>query len=412
MRTLLAMAWRNVLRNRRRSLLTAAAMSVAVAICMTMMALTAGMYGQMGDALVTRTLGHVQVHDPDWPGKRQVFDALDDADARLATLRALPEVATATQRLIGNALVGGATKTEGAQLLGVDPVGEDAIRHASEHLTAGTWLPSAADHRAVLGVELADKLGVGVGDEVVVVTQAADGSLGNDLYTVCGLLHTGAPAVDRGTAFLHIDDLRDLLAMPDRAHELVVLAPDDDRATIEATDAAVAAALHGDDVLVRPWWVIDPATEQLLGMQTFSALIMITFFFGVSAIGVVNTLLMSVFERTRELGVMRAVGMRPRQLVALVMLEALVLAVLAVALGTAVGFAGDAWLVQHGIDLSIDGQGYAMGEMTFDPVIRGQITAESVWQPVVGVFLFSMIAAIWPALRAARLRPVDALREG
>lgn len=411
MRTLVAIAWRNVLRQRRRSLLTAGAMGIAVAFLMVVLALTEGMYGQMRDVLVTRNLGHVQVHPEAWPGRRQLHDAFEDVDALVADLEERPGVRAVAARLYGNALLGSAARTDGAQLVGVDPAREDAQRALSEDVVAGGWLPASAEGAVVLGADLADRLSVAVGDELVAVTQAADGSLGNELFTVTGVVRTGSPSVDRAGAFLHRADLSRLLALDDRAHELVVLGTDDGHDTVKALAAALRPVLDGRAALVRTWWEVDPGLFQLFQMQGVSTWILIGFFFGVSAIGVINTLLMSVFERTRELGVMRAIGMRPRQLVALVVLESTMLAVLAVVGGAALGVVGDVLLVTQGIDFTVGGQGYEMGDMTFDPIIKGRVTLASVWQPVVGVLLFSLLAAVWPALRASRLKPIDAIRE-
>lgn len=409
MPTLLTMAWRNVLRNRRRSLLTALAMGIAVTVCMWMMALMAGMYGQMEDALVTRNLGHVQIHQADYPGPRNVFDTIQHADALVAELDALPDVQAVSMRMFGSALLAGAEKTEGAQLTGVDPAREDGIRHLSDKVREGDWLSADTPNGIVLGIDLAKQLDVGVGDGVVAVTQAADGSLGNELYDVVGIVQTGTPTVDRAGAFLGLEALGTLLALPDQVHEVVVVGPD--LHDTEPLVAEIAPVVADRPVVVRAWDEVDPTTAQLFGMQRFSSLIMLGFFYGISAVGVVNTLLMSVFERTHEFGVMRAIGMRPREVVGLVVLEALVLAVIAVALGGAVGGLLDLHLVTVGMDFSIGGKGYEVGDMTFDPIVKGRVTAESILQPVIGVFVFSALAAVWPALRAARLQPVDAMRE-
>lgn len=404
------MAWRNVLRNRRRSALTAAGMALAVTICAAMMTFTNGMYGQIRDVLVTRTLAHVQVHHPEWPGRRRGHDVVADADAALAALDGLPEVRAATLRVHGSALLGAGERTEGAQLLGVMPAREEAIRDIARRVVDGAWLADAPGAGVVLGKDLARRLGVRPGDTIVAVTQAFDGSLGNELYRVTGIVASGNPTLDRGTAFLHVADLRALLAMGPAAHELVAVAHGDDDATIEALAGAVRGAVPGP--LVRTWWEVDPTTATLFGLQLFQSVLLMGFFYGISAVGVVNTLLMSVFERTREIGMMRALGMRPGEVVRLVVAEALLLAVLAVAAGLVGAALLDAYLVVYGIDISVRGEGFAMGEMTFDPIIRGRVTVDSLVQPVVGVFLFSGFAAVWPAWRAARLQPIQAIREG
>jgi len=409
--TLFAMAWRNVLRHRRRSILTAMAMAISVAIVSAIMVLTEGMYGMMREVIIDQNLGHLQVHHTAYPGRRQMYDALDDVDATMAELESVDGVVSVVPRLFGQALLGAGKRTEGAQLLGIDPVREGRMRDLSDRLTAGRWLDDGPTQELVLGEDLAKRLKVELGAEVVAVTQSADGSLGNDLYTLVGVVQTGVPALDRGAGFLHRETLGALLTLEDRAHELVVLTDDREPDHLAQVKPRVEAALQGQPAIVRTWSEVDPASTQLFAMQSVSNGILIFLFFGVSAVGVVNTLLMSVLERTKELGVMRALGMRPGELIQLVMAEALILATLAIAIGLVGAGVLDGYLVVQGLDLSVQGEGFEMGNMTFDPVIKGKLQADAIWQPVAGVFLFSVFAAVWPAVRASRLRPVDALRE-
>lgn len=411
MSTLFAIAWRNVLRHRRRSILTAMAMAISVVVVSAIMVLTEGMYGMMREIIIDENLGHLQVHHPDYPGRRQMFDALDRVDETVADLEGVDGVVNVAPRLFGQALLGAGKRTEGAQLLGIDPVREARMRDLSDRIVAGAWLADAPSQGLVLGDDLAKRLKVEVGAELVAVTQAADGSLGNDLYTVVGVVDTGVPALDRGAAFIHRETLGELLALQDKAHELVVLADSREPARLAEVQPRVEAALASQLALVRTWSEVDPTSTQLFAMQSVSNGILLFLFFGVSAVGVVNTLLMSVLERTKELGVMRALGMRPGEIIQLVMAEALILATLAIAIGLVGAGLLNAYLVVVGLDLSVQGEGFAMANMTFDPIIKGKLEADAIWQPVVGVFLFSVFAAIWPATRASRLRPVDALRE-
>lgn len=409
--TLASMAWRNVRRHTRRSVLTALAMAIAVTVVSAIMVLTEGMYGQMRAVIIDQNLGHLQLHHPDYPGRRQMYDALDDVEGVLARIEVLEGVQGAAPRLFGQALLGSDKRTEGAQLMGIDPAREARMRAMADRVSSGAWLSDAPEHQIAIGVDLAKRLTVGVGDELVAVTQAADGSLGNDLYTVVGLVRTGIPALDRGGAFVHREDLASLLALEGRAHEIVVLATDRSPATLAGVKPRIEQALDDQPVLVRTWSEVDPGSAQLFAMQSFSNAILLALFFGVSAVGVVNTLLMSVLERTKELGVMRALGMRPAELVRLVLAEALMLATVAVGVGLLGALALNTYLVVVGVDLSVQGGGFEMGNMTFDPVIHGRVTPDAIAAPVLGVFGFSVIAAIWPAMRAARLQPVDALRE-
>jgi len=412
---LIRIAWRNIWRQKRRTLITVGAMAVGVAFSLAMIAISDGMYMMAFDLMVSENMGHVQIHHPDFPKQRAIYDTIEDGDGLVAELEALPEVETVSGRLYGFALLGTDDqpdrpgKSAGAQLVGVDPARESALTKIPGKVQQGRYLGDDAAHEIVLGIGIAETLGARVGDEIVAVTQAADGSMGNDLYTVVGVFKTGSVIQDRAGVFLHIDDLRELLVLYDQLHEVALLAPKRD--SIGAMKGAVEVAA-GEALLVRSWDQINPAISQMLGFQDVGNGIILLMVFSVAALGILNTMLMSVFERTKELGVIRALGLRPRQMVALVMWETVALAGCAAGVGLLLGLGMDLYLVKHGLDLSglLSGD-YSFAGANFPPIMMGAFRIEGVIQTIVGLFAISLFAAIWPAIRAARLEPVDAMRQ-
>lgn len=409
MKLVFAMAWRNLLRQRWRTALTALMMGMAVALCMVMLAFVDGVHGQLRDVLILGSLGHVQVTDPDWPGRRTLSETIDRAESRIAAIEGAPGVEGVAARVYGPALAGGADRTGGVQVIGLMPEREVTFRKFEKQLVAGRWLDGTPGD-AVIGVDLAKTLAVGVGDSVVTMTQSADGSLGNALYTVVGTLRTGG-AIDKSGLLVSLADAQALLALEGRVHEITVIGESDDEAVVAGLATAVGAALASPDLLVRTWYQVDPGTADLFRIQAISLVIFVALFMAVAATGVVNTLLMSVYERTRELGVLRALGVRPRMLVALIFTESVLIGVLGVIGGVVAGLGMDAYTVLHGVDLSVKGGGMSAANVQLDPILYARLTVRSVLLPVVEVMLFSMIAAIWPAWRVARLQPIDAIRD-
>ena len=407
---LLTVAWRNLWRHRRRSLITASAMGLGMALCMFTIALTDGMYAQMFDVMVTQNLGHAQIHHPDYPAKKGLHDTVPGASALVGRLDQLPQVRGLTPRLFGFALAGGADKSSGVRLIGVQPAREEAVTHASKRVVGGRFLADDVAQEAVLGDELMDELKLDLGEQIVVIGQSAMGAMASDLYTIVGTVHTGSTAIDRGAVYLHQSDLQDFLDLPDQVHEIVVVGDDAELAP------ALAASIQGvtdpaDPPLVRTWTEADPQAAQMLGMQDASKVIMLGIVFSVAALGVLNTMLMAVFERTRELGVMRALGLTPSQLLRLVLVEAVLLTTLSAAVGLVLGAALDWWVITEGINFAgADGKGMTYQGITLDPIIRGVFDPTGVVLTLVMMFGISVAAAIWPAIRAARLQPVDAMR--
>lgn len=407
MRTWFAIAWRNLSRQGRRSLITASAMAVSVALCMCSICVNEGTYGQMFEVMVEQQLGHVLVSHPDYLAERSMYDTIPDAAAAVARVEATPGVAASTPRLKGYGLLGGPERSAGVQLVGIDPEREARVTPLEERVKQGTWLVPGEHGTVLLGDKLAAELGVGVGDEVVAVTQAADGSLGNALYRVTGVFRSGDAQMDRSGAYLHLADLQELLALPDQVHGITILAsnPEVLGPTVEALRAGAP------DQQVLPWQEVSPQTAQLLSMQDAAAVMILGIVFLVASFGVVNTMLVSVFERTREFGVMRALGVGPAQLVTMVILEAVLLACLAAVLGLVLGGSGVAYLTLHGIDFSASiPDGFDMNGVVIDPVLRGRFRLQPVVMNVTTLIVVSALAAVWPATRAAWIKPIDAIR--
>ena len=504
MKFLWSVAWRNLWRHGRRSLIAAFAMAIGVALCMSMIAWTDGMYAEMFKVMVEQQLGHVQVHHPDYPGKGLVFDSLKDREALLAEIDGLEGTVAAGPRIDGFALIGGETKSAGGQLIGIDPARHRQVSNIHERMVdpekggESKFLSDAADHQIIIGYQLAKEIEVGLGDTVVAVTQATDGSTGNDLYTVVGLFKTGDVGMDQSGGYLHIADAEELLVLQDQAHSITVLTEDEDqveaytlalRAEVsredpllvneddkeyayelecpeevdQATEAAAEAMeetaaptvtqaaigagiskeledaggctlrlgetwsqeLHAESVCVidggavsceatqvQTWWEASPATAQMMGMSDFTAYFMLAIVFAVAAFGVINTMMMSVYERTREMGVLRALGLRKGKLVWLVVFESFFLAGLAAAIGLVIGGVLDWYIVVHGIDFSGSmPDGFSWEGVMLDPVMKGLVRPSSVILPVAAVFVVSILASLWPAWRATRLQPVTAIRE-
>lgn len=402
-------AWRNIWRNRRRSLITAFAMGLGVSMCMASTALIDGMYLKMFSSMVEPELGHIQIHHPDFPRTRSLYDTLEEGEATLTTADATPGVIGAAPRVKGYALIAADEKAMGATLTGVDPTREAKVTIVHDKLTQGRYLSEDAAQEIILGSGLAKDLKAKIGAEIVAITQAADGSTGNELYTVVGIFETGLSALDRRGVFLHIEDLQSLLALGSGIHEVAIMTPS--RETIPKVKAALDDALKGENLLIRTWGEVNPAAAQMIAMQDVSFGIFMVIIFGVAGLGILNTMLMSVFERTRELGVMNALGLTPRQVITLILWETLFLAGLALALGGAVGGGMQAYLIFHGWDLSAYMDGFDAFGVNIDPVLRGAFRADRIIDLGLSLFFISIVAAIWPAIRAARLEPVSAMRE-
>lgn len=411
MTTLVAMAWRNLWRHQLRTGLTALAMGSVATIVIWLLSLQTGVRDVLERVGVTESVGHAVIQHPDFGKTQSLYDTIDDADALLTMLDATPGTVAVAPRVHGNALLGGPDKTVGVLLRGIDPPREYALTGLDRQVTEGRPLAPAPSGGALLGIDLARNLEVTVGDQVVAVTQDAEGSLGNALYTVTGLLKTGDPMRDRSGVVLHFEDLQTLLALPDAVHDITLTTHDIEPDVVEPWLDNVRTTIGTLTLRVRPWWDLEPQLAEILGLQSTVLYVMSSIFLGIAALVVVNSLLMSVYERTREFGVLRALGLRPTRLVSLVFFESAMLGVLAATVGLGLGALVVAWMSTFGLDLSIgDGEGISAGAITFDPIIYGRATPAVFLVPLGTTLGCALVAGILPALRVANIQPVQALR--
>jgi putative ABC transport system permease protein len=414
---LLQLAWRNLWRNRRRTFITMAAVAFGYAMLLFVACLMAGLRWQMIQNGTCLLMSQIQIHAPDYYPNSPLQKTLGgrrgtDVNALLAAVTADRRINAAAPRVYGFGLLSAADRSAGVELMGVDPDHEPRITTLNTRIVKGSYLTAQVPKGVVIGDKLASTIGIGLGSEIVLLTQAADGSMGNDVYTVVGILHTGLDTVDRGVVLMTLSSLQDLLHLAAaRIHEVGI------KLNHIAAAATVASALEvrlGRTVPVRvmAWPELAPELANYVQFNHGVTVVLFFIFFLVAVIGVMNTMLMAVFERTREFGMLMAVGMRPVQVIGLILTEAAGLAAASLALGAALGVPLLWYLQVHGLDLGgaagevVSVAGVVVGHLWYG---RQDYLAYS--QAAVGLAATALVSALYPAWRAAKLRPTEAMRK-
>jgi len=413
---LLQLGWRNLWCNPRRTMIAMSAIGLGFAMLLFVASLMAGLRQQMIESGTGLVLSDIEVHAPDYYPDRPIQRTLGgrtgtDIGALTAAAAADPRVQAASPRVYSYGLVSATRQSSGAQLLGVVPDLERKITALQTRIIKGSYLSESMPKGIVLGDKLAAAIGVEVGSELVVLTPAADGSTGNDLYTVAGIFHTGFDAIDQGLVLMRLPSLQELLRLPpERIHEVGIKLRDSNAAT--ATAVALETQLSKTvPVRARPWAELAPELADYVQFNHRVTLILFVIFFVLAAMGIVNTMLMAIIERTRELGMLMAVGMRPVQIVGLIVAEAACLAGAGLVLGGTIG-APLLWYLQvHGLNLSGDGGAVSVAGIVVGSVLYGWQDFPAYTQAALGLAVTAMASALYPALRAARFRPAEALRK-
>jgi ABC-type lipoprotein release transport system permease subunit len=402
-RITLRLAWRNLWRNHRRTLIMLAAVIVGAWAMIFMTALTRGMVDEMVMDGIRTLPGHVQIHHPSYRDDPSVANSLAPPGRRLRETLDGPAVVAWAARVKVPAVVSSERSTRGVVLVGIDPERERALSFVAGDMAEGRFLESPEDQGLVVGRKLLDRLETDLGKRVVVMSQDRDNEIADRGFRVVGVYDSRLQAQEEGFVFAGRATVQRLLGMGDLVSEIAILGTDY-RNVDGLRDRVEAAA--GPGVTVEGWAQLDPYLGSMLGMMDGFVLVWIVVVFLALAFGLVNTLIMAVFERVREIGLMLALGMTPRSIRAQIIAESTFLLALGLLIGDVL-----AWLtikpLESGIDLSIVGQGmeYWGASSVLYPALR--------WEDVVlanvVVLVLGFIASLWPAVRASRYEPVEAI---
>ena len=397
------LAWRNLWRNYRRTSIMLAAIVVGVWGMIFMTALIRGMVdGVVTDGL--RSLpGHIQIHHPNFRDDPTVANLLPRPDGNLAAALNDTDVVAWSSRVRVPAVVSSERGSRGVTLVGIDPAAEVSLSFVSDAIVEGNFLEDEGDRGVILGRRLLDRLETDAGKRVVVLTQGPDNELVDRGFRVIGVYEAEVASTEQAYAFVGRRTLQALLGIGDRVSEIAVLG-EDYREVDELLRRLETVA--GDEAVVRPWHELESYLGSMVRTMDGFVLVWIVVIFLALSFGLVNTLVMAVFERVREIGLMMALGMKPAAILVQVVVESLMLLVLGLALGDMLAF-GTIYLLRDGIDVSVVAEGMEM--IGAASVLKPSLQPGDVMLSTLVVLVLGFLASLSPAMRASRQQPVEAI---
>ncbi len=398
------MAFRDLGRNRRRSFLSALALAIGLALLLLMAAVVAGEIKASLDSSIKLQSGDLQVRASSYNEDKAGLawkDLIANPDQVAAQIASLAPVQVATPRLFASGIIAVGDNTAGVRVIGIDPPSA-ANAPYRDGLVSGMFL-SADDRQGVLiGQTLADKFNLKAGETVNLLVNTANGKVDQQPFIVRGIYTTHTPTYDENTVFLPLAKAQAMTQTENHASTIFILLKDRDQ-----TDA-VAAALQGNNYQIKTWVQMNDLLVQFQQLSDAYMVVLYLIVLAITATVIVNTLIMSVFERTREIGILAAMGMRGGRIMAMFLAESSLLAVGGIAMGLALGALMVYYATVHGFYIGNYG---ASGIMLGD-TIYAHLTASDTVKLTITAFIISLLAALYPAALAARLEPVDALRGG
>lgn len=403
------LAIRNVLRNRHRSVLTILSMGGGFFLLCTMISFTEGSYSNMIDIFTGDQVGHVQVHKGDYLTRPSLYKTLD-AKVLIPQLLTSAEVTAIAPRIYSPSLAYGKNKTYPAKVIGISPELEAKTTRLKNKVHQGQYLTNNMTNSgyfpAMIGYSLAKNLHLAIGDELVLISQGIDGSIANDIFIVTAIIGN-ANSNERLNVYLSIPAIANFLSIADdmsAVHELVIALNHQSQAMSFAKQWQ--QKLMNEDLSVDPWQVIESTFYNGMQADKSGNYISLGIIIFIISIGVLNTVLMGTLERTREFGVLKAIGTRPETIFSMIMLESFLLAFASCILGFIFAMPLVYWLSTAGLSLA---EPIDMGGVMFDSILA-ELTVFSALTPLAVIIGTTLLVSLIPAIRAAKISPLQALQ--
>jgi len=412
----LRLAARNLARERRRTLLSGLAMVVGMALLVFSRALAEGGHEEWIEAGVRLGSGHVSVQDPEYRLRRTIDlrlspPAVEAVDRALAAPAVERRLVAAAPRLSVQGLASSASSALPVSVTGVDPDAERRFSLIPEKLEAGRYLETDDRLRAYVGARLAERLDLDVGDRFVLTAQDATGEIVGQMARLAGTFRTGIPEADEAIVQVPLSTAREWLGVPGAvtSYDLLLRGSRD----VRPVGAELRSRLSGlgDELDVLSWREAQPDLAAAVRMDDFADYVFHAVLFGIAALAIINTILMSVMRRTREFGVLRALGLRRAEVGRVVFLEGLLLTLVSGLVGMAVGLAATWLLFRNGLDFSaLMNEDLTAAGVVIDPVVVPAFRVSQILASLAFIFVIGSLASIYPAWRATRIDVAEAMK--
>jgi ABC-type lipoprotein release transport system permease subunit len=397
------LAWRYLWRNHRRTIIMLSAISIGAWAMMFMMALTRGMVDQMISDGISVIPGHVQIHNPAYLDDPSIANRIPYTDAELAEKFDGAGFVAWASRVRVPAVITSERESRGVTLLGIDPAAERSFSFVDYDAVDGRFLESNDDNGIVIGAKLAGTLETRVGKRVVIMSQDPDNEIADRGFRVVGLFHANMESYEDSFVFIGKHTAQELLHIGDTTTEAVFVG--DDYRNVEPVYEKVAAAVDGS-VTVSRWTEVDKYLGTMLKMMDGFMLVWVVVIFLALSFGLVNTLVMAVFERVREIGLMLALGMKPAMILGQIIIESMLLLGVGLLIGNVLAYAS-VMPLEGGIDISVVAKGMEM--FGASSMLYPKLYLKDVVLANVVVLLLGFLASLSPAWRASRYEPVEAI---
>jgi len=404
---LLKLGWRNIWRNKRRSILTLLAIVFATLMTISMRGIQVGTYALNIKNSVEMFSGYLQIQKAGYQENPSLNKCFRFNEEIRAAIESTEEIKSYTTRVNADGLISYKDISQGTAIFGLDPKTEGKTTRIMERINKGKFFDTADSYDIVVGYKLLENLKAEIGDEVVILSQGFDGSLGNMKFRISGTFKMGSPEFDAMGVFMGFETAQELLALYGNIHAVVISI--DDLDDIHSVQDQLRSKIEDGNISPLTWEEVMPDLVQMIEMDDVSGMIMLFILIIIVAFGILNTVLMSITERFNEFGITLSIGMPQIKLVWLVLIETFFLTCVGIVIGDIIGWAINYYIVLNPIQLGTEiADMYA--EYGFLPIIESSIHPSIFINVTLTILLVSVGACLYPLYKVFKLEPLKGIR--
>jgi len=410
---IIKLAWRNLWRNKRRTLITISSICFGLVLAIVFIGLGDGTYGTMIDSAARLGSGHVTLENPGYRKALLTRLTLQSIDEAVKRFEGIKEIEGWAPRILGQAMLSTSYGSVGAAFIGVNPEQEKETTLFIDKIIEGTYLQDSEGRGALIGKKMAERLKVSIGSKMVITANNLNGEIAGELLRVVGIFKTGSKMIDGYIFQIPLNRARKLLGMSQEEVTQLAIFIENQRDTDRVIEKLKKNLSGLEKVAVLSWREIMPELASYVDLDGASNYILQIIIFTIIAAGILNTILMSVLERQFEFGVLLSLGMKPLNLLFLVLAESTLLGLLGVTVGTALGLACNQYFTVKGFDMTLfTRENIDISGIALDPVLHSDLYPDHLIIITVLVFLITIAVGIYPAVKAARSVPIEVLKKG
>ncbi len=409
---LLSIAWRNLWRNKLRSTVIFTSIAVGIIGAVVSDGFMSGMTDQRVDAAIANEVSDIQIHNPAFLLNGEIQYQIPHAEKILNKIEAIPQVKGVSLRMRTSAMASSANAGAGITIYGVNPAAERKVSDLYKHVIQGKYLSKKEKISTIIGQKLAHKLNLGLGDKLIVTVTDSSGNITSGAFQIVGIYKTANDRFDETNVFVNKKNLSAIIGYPVTTGDEIAIrlkANSQTAGVIKILRRIFKKEISNKQIVVRSWDQIQPLLKSMISMMNYFSYIFLVIILAALAFAIINTMLMAVMERTREIGMLMALGMNKRKIFSLIMLETIFLSVVGAVLGLVISIFIINHYATYGFDLSSVAKG--LNYIGYSSRIFFRVNTNFYITSIILIILIAVLSSISPALKALRLQPATAIRD-